>query len=90
MQIYARKGATPPSMSQKFSFHYREILLLLLLLLQIRAELDYQPTDLKKTIIEMAYNLIDSGFIMKTAKYKEVKERKADSEAKKEPVTKTE
>ena len=31
----------------------------------------------------MAYNLIDSGFIMKTAKYKEVKEAKADSEAKK-------
>jgi len=50
---------------------------------KIKAELDYQPTDLKKTIIEMAYNLIDSGFIMKTAKYKELKEGKADSEAKK-------
>jgi len=51
--------------------------------LQIKVELGYQPTDLKKSIIDMAYNLIDSAFIMKTAKYKKVKEGKADSEANK-------
>jgi len=46
-------------------------------LLQIKAELGFQPTDVKKTIIDMAYNLIDAGFIMKTPKYEEVKEGKA-------------
>lgn len=50
-----------------------------MVVLQIKAELGYQPTDLKKTIIDMAYNLIDSGFIKKTEKYEEMKKGTGDS-----------
>lgn len=46
---------------------------------KIKAELGFQPTDLKTTIIDMAYNLIDSGFIKKTPKYEEAKKEKNDS-----------
>lgn len=35
--------------------------------------LQYQPTELKTSIIDMAYNLIDLGFVKMTPRYKEVK-----------------
>ncbi|KAK2573681.1 NADPH-dependent aldehyde reductase ARI1 [Acropora cervicornis] len=46
---------------------------------KIKADLGYQPTDLKKSIIDMAYNLIDSGFIKKTPQYEEAMKKKAES-----------
>lgn len=46
---------------------------------KIKADLGYQPTDLKKTVIDMAYNLIDSGFIKKTPQYEEAMKKKAES-----------
>ena len=33
-------------------------------------ELGITPTDMEKTIIDMAYSLIDQGFVMKTKDYK--------------------
>ena len=36
-----------------------------------------QPRDFKASVIEMAYNLIESGFIKKTPKYEEIKGGKA-------------
>lgn len=46
---------------------------------KIKADLGYQPTDLKKTVIDMAYNLIDSGFIKKTPQYEDAMKKKAES-----------
>ena len=40
---------------------------------QIQADQGFKPTDLKTTILEMAYNLIDAGFVKKTQKFEEVK-----------------
>ena len=37
---------------------------------QFRNELDIEPIDLKSTVIDMAYSLIDGGFVKKTSKYK--------------------
>ncbi|XP_078380812.1 uncharacterized protein LOC144663671 isoform X2 [Oculina patagonica] len=48
---------------------------------KIKAELGFQPTELKITIIDMAYNLIDAGFIKKTDKYEEMKKQKNASES---------
>lgn len=43
---------------------------------KIKADLGFQPTDFKKTVIDMAYNLIDAGFIKKTPQYEEAKKKK--------------
>ena len=40
---------------------------------QIQADQGFNPTDLKTTILEMAYNLIDAGFVKKTQKFEEAK-----------------
>ena len=40
---------------------------------QIQADQGFKPTDLKTTILEMAYNLINAGFVKKTPKFEEVK-----------------
>ena len=40
---------------------------------QIQADQGFKPTDLKTTIVEMAYNLIEAGFVKKTQKFLEVK-----------------
>ena len=40
---------------------------------QIQADQGFKPTDLKTTILEMAYNLINAGFVRKTPKFEEVK-----------------
>ena len=45
----------------------------LVLYLQAKQGLQYQPTELKTSIIDMAYNLIDLGFVKMTPRYKEVK-----------------
>jgi len=42
--------------------------------LKVKEDLDYKPTDLKVTIIDMAYSLIDAGFIKKTARYQTAKD----------------
>ena len=44
---------------------------------------------MKATIIDMAYNLIDAGFIKNTSKYEDAKAGQGDSEAKKCRVTKS-
>ena len=49
-------------------------------LLKIKTDFGFQPKDLKTTIIDMGYNLIDAGFIKKTAKYEEIKKQKSASE----------
>ena len=41
--------------------------------LKVKEDLDYKPTELKSTIIDMAYSLIDAGFVKKTAKYQTAK-----------------
>ncbi|CAH3016851.1 unnamed protein product, partial [Porites evermanni] len=40
---------------------------------KIQADQGFKPIDLKTTILEMAYNLIDAGFVKKTQKFEEVK-----------------
>ena len=37
--------------------------------LQAKKDLEYNPTDLKTSITDMAYSLIDAGFVKKTRKY---------------------
>lgn len=39
-----------------------------------RQGLQYQPTELKASIVDMAYSLIDAGFVKMTPKYKETKQ----------------
>ena len=39
-----------------------------------KEDLEYRPTDLKTSITDMAYSLIDAGFIKKTAKYQKMKD----------------
>ncbi|XP_073255580.1 uncharacterized protein [Porites lutea] len=46
---------------------------------KIKAELGYQPRDLKTSIIDMAYNLIDMGFIKKTKEYENMKKEMSES-----------
>ena len=41
----------------------------------------YKPTELKSSVIDMAYSLIDAGFIKKTPKYEEMKNQKSASES---------
>ena len=41
----------------------------------------YKPTELKSSVIDMAYSLIDAGFIKKTPKYEEMKTQKSASES---------
>lgn len=36
---------------------------------QIKEDLGFDPIDLKKTIIDMAYSMIEQGFVKKTPKY---------------------
>lgn len=56
------------------SKHFPKIIIIFLFyILQAKRDLQYQPTELKTSIIDMAYNLIDSGFVKMTPKYKEVK-----------------
>ena len=44
------------------------------LIFKVKDDLGYKPTELKTTIIDMGYSLIDAGFIRKTAKYKRAKD----------------
>ena len=37
--------------------------------LQAKKDLEYNPTDLKTSITDMAYSLIDAGFVKKTRIY---------------------
>ncbi|CAH3146527.1 unnamed protein product [Pocillopora meandrina] len=37
-------------------------------------DLDFKPRELRNTVIDMAYSLIDAGFIKKTAKYQKLKD----------------
>ena len=37
---------------------------------QYQNELGIKPTDLSNTFVDMAYSMIDGGFIKKTSKYK--------------------
>lgn len=46
----------------------------LFLKLKVKEDLDYKPTELKVTIIDMAYSLIDAGFVRKTARYQKAKD----------------
>jgi len=46
---------------------------------KIKDHLGYQPTELKSSVIDMAYNLIDAGFIKKTPQYEEMKKQKSAS-----------
>lgn len=41
---------------------------------KITEDLDFKPKELRSTVIDMAYSLIDAGFIKKTAKYQKSKE----------------
>ena len=36
---------------------------------QAKKDLEYNPTDLKTSITDMAYSLIDAGFVKKTRIY---------------------
>lgn len=67
LQIYAWFDGTVkdilPSVNQELKFDNSKA----------KQDLQYQPTELKTSIIDMAYNLIDSGFVKMTPKYKEVK-----------------
>ena len=47
----------------------------LFLQLKVKEDLDYKPTELKSTIIDMAYSLIDAGFVKKTAAYQKAKDK---------------
>jgi len=40
---------------------------------KIKQDLQYKPTELKTSIIDMAYSLIDAGFVKMTAKYQGMK-----------------
>ena len=40
------------------------------LMFQMKEVLGIEPVDVKETVIEMAYSLIEGGFIKKTKKYK--------------------
>ena len=42
--------------------------------LQVIQDLDFKPRELRNTVIDMAYSLIDAGFIKKTAKYQKLKD----------------
>lgn len=46
---------------------------------KIKDHLGYKPTELKSSIIDMAYNLIDAGFIKKTPQYEAMKKQKSAS-----------
>ena len=43
--------------------------------MKVKEDLDYKPTELKSTIIDMAYSLIDAGFVKKTAAYQKAKDK---------------
>ncbi|KAK2573682.1 NADPH-dependent aldehyde reductase ARI1 [Acropora cervicornis] len=67
LQIYSWFDGTVkqilPSVNQELKFDNSKA----------KQDLQYQPTELKTSIVDMAYNLIDSGFVKMTPKYKEVK-----------------
>lgn len=46
---------------------------------KIKEQLGYKPTELKSSVIDMAYNLIEAGFIKKTPQYEEMKNQKSAS-----------
>jgi len=41
---------------------------------KVKEDLDYQPTELRRSIIDMAYSLIDAGFVKKTTRYQKAKD----------------
>lgn len=46
---------------------------------QIKEDLGFDPIDVEKTLIDMAYSMIEQGFVKKTPKYLGPPEKRSTS-----------